>query len=328
MDHCWHDDPLIQRDYQLAIQAATELLTVALDPARTRDEKLAAVGDVTAKWLTYQPGCTFDNQWCDAPEAAVKDTNPIGCNAGGGGTGWLMLALVAVVLPRKRYLAIAVVLAAGLAHADDAPPPAEPAPSAPAVPVTTVALDPAAPVEAPQKEPGRDVKTPTVAEVQKIREAKELGSALGFAFAIGGGVDRPGMDGTIAVRYRLSERWLVGLDAGWNPWITTSPLKERAGVATVAATLIRRYPMKFDRVNLRSSLHVGVSTLLFDVYGAPMYSTGPYFAIAPLGIDYDLGHSVRLVVDPVEFAMPIPLVGQLPLYYEQFRFMIGLQVGS
>ena len=99
-------------------------------------------------------------------------------------------------------------------------------------------------------------------------------------------------------------------------------------MASFAATLIRRFPMKFDRVNLRSSVHLGVSTLLFDVYGAPMYSTGPYAAISPLGIDYDLGGSVRLVIDPVEFAIPVPLVGQLPLYYEQFRFMIGLQFGS
>jgi len=86
--------------------------------------------------------------------------------------------------------------------------------------------------------------------------------------------------------------------------------------------------MKLDRVILRSSLHAGASTLLFDVYGAPKYSTGPYFALCPLGIDYDLGNSLRLVVDPVEFALPIPLVGQLPLYYEQFRLMIGLQYAS
>ena len=49
---------------------------------------------------------------------------------------------------------------------------------------------------------------------------------------------------------------------------------------------IRRYPMAFDRVNLRSSLHLGTSTLLFDVYGAPRYSTGPYAAVSLLGIDY------------------------------------------
>jgi hypothetical protein len=37
---------------------------------------------------------------------------------------------------------------------------------------------------------------------------------------------------------------------------------------------------------------------------------------------------VRLVIDPVEFAVPVPLLGQLPLYYEQVRFMIGIQIGA
>lgn len=102
----------------------------------------------------------------------------------------------------------------------------------------------------------------------------------------------------------------------------------RAGVMTVAAVVTRRFPMRFDRVNLRSTLYLGASTLLFDVYGAPMYSTGPYGAISPLGIDYDLGHAVRIIWDPMEIVLPMPLVGQLPLYYEQFRFMIGIQIGG
>jgi hypothetical protein len=86
--------------------------------------------------------------------------------------------------------------------------------------------------------------------------------------------------------------------------------------------------MRFDRVNLRSSLHLGASTLLFDVVGAPKYSTGVYGAISLLGLDYDLGNAVRIVCDPMEIALPVPLLGQLPLYYEQFRFVIGIQVGA
>jgi hypothetical protein len=105
-------------------------------------------------------------------------------------------------------------------------------------------------------------------------------------------------------------------------------MRVREGVATVSGAVIRRFPMRFDRVNLRTSFHLGVSTLLFDVYGAPKYSTGPYVALSPLGVDYDLGHSVRIVWDPMEIALPVPLLGQLPLYYEQFRFLIGLQVGG
>src|SRR6185369_6648950 len=102
----------------------------------------------------------------------------------------------------------------------------------------------------------------------------------------------------------------------------------RTGVVTVAGTLIRRFPMKFDRVNLRSSLHAGVSTLLFDVYGAPKYSTGPVGSISLLGIDYDLGGSVRLVIDPAEITVAVPMLGTIPLAYEQFRLMIGLQIGA
>ena len=73
----------------------------------------------------------------------------------------------------------------------------------------------------------------------------------------------------------------------------------------------------------QSSLHLGVSTLLFDVYGAPKYSTGPCVALSPLGVDYDLGHAVRIVWDPMEIALPVPLLGQLPLYYEQFASCSG-----
>jgi hypothetical protein len=167
-----------------------------------------------------------------------------------------------------------------------------------------------------------------VKEVAEVRQDKKLGNPWGFAASFGGAVDRPAGVVTFGGRYRITEQWVVGLDAGWNPWVTTAPMSVRAGVATVAATVIRRFPMRFDRVNLRTSLHAGTSTLLFDVFGAPKYSTGPYIALSPLGLDYDLGGAVRIVWDPMEIAVPVPLLGQLPLYYEQFRFMLGLQIGG
>jgi hypothetical protein len=89
-------------------------------------------------------------------------------------------------------------------------------------------------------------------------------------------------------------------------------MKMRTGVVTVPDTVMRRFAMAFDRVNLRTSLHLGVSTLL---YGAPKYSTGPYVALSPLRVDYDLGRAVRIVWDPMEMALAVPLLGQLPLYY-------------
>lgn len=369
LDRCWDaSDPTIHRNYELAIQAATDLLAAALDPALPRDAKIQQFDAVTARYLAYQSGCSSDNQWCDPPEAHV--TNSLACTAAAGSpapAAALPLVLAVLIARRRRsrdlrarrlpehprprprasrrppaltitgaILAITIAAWAAPARADDPPPPPPPspepaAPGTAAVPASPEAAPPPAatvPVTPTGKEPGRDVKTPTPQETAKIRADKQLGSPWGVTATAGASVDRAAGVASIGVRYRLRETWLVGLDAGWNPWITTSPMTAHAGVATLAGTLIRRFPMKFDRVNLRSSLHLGASTLLFDVYGAPKYSTGPYGAISVLGLDYDLGGSVRIVCDPMEIALPVPLLGQLPLYYEQFRFVIGVQFGA
>ncbi len=200
------------------------------------------------------------------------------------------------------------------------PPPAEP--PAPAPPLTAdekpgVPIPATEPTPDEGKEPGRDVKTLTVKEVADVREAKQLGNRWGYAGSLGGSVDRPAFVVVGGVRYRVAEKWIVGFDLGWNPWVTTCPMKVRSVVATASGVVTRRFPMKFDRVNLRTSFHLGASMLLFDVYGAPKYSVGPYVALSPLGIDYDLGHAVRIVWDPMEMALPVPLLGQLPLHYER-----------
>ena len=57
-------------------------------------------------------------------------------------------------------------------------------------------------------------------------------------------------------------------------------------------------------------------------------STGPFGSISLLGIDYDVGGSFRIVFDPAEIAVAVPEFGDLPLVYEQFRFMIGIQYGG
>ena len=177
-------------------------------------------------------------------------------------------------------------------------------------------------------EPGRDEKTPTVADVEKIREDKQLGSPFGFDYMLGGSFVHGAVSTQVGFRYRIDERWLIGLDAEWNPWINTSPWAIKAGAGSVYATVIHRYPMKLDRVNLRTTLSLGVSTLLFDVPGAPQYDIGPFVAFSPLGIDYDLGSSIRIVFDPLGVAVPVPHIGLIPLYYEQFRTMIGIQIGA
>ena len=339
LDHCDNLDPTVARNFAMAKDAATELLTVALDPSRTREEKLAAFDAVSAKYLTYQEaGCTLENKWCDAIEAKVIDTS--GCDAAGAGgaTPWTLVLLVggALALATRRRAsgvagAMALLVAVSIsapARADDTPPPVPPVGDAkPAVKVEPKTIDDVKDAKA-GKEPGRDVATPTIKEVKSVREDKRLGNAFGFATSVGGSVDHGAGAVSIGGRYRISERWVTGLDVEWNPWVTSVPFTVKMGVVNASAVIIRRFPMRFDRVNLRTSFRAGVSTLLFDVAGAPKYSMGPYAAFTPLGIDYDLGGSVRIVIDPVEIAVPVPYIGLIPLYYEQFRLMIGLQIGA
>jgi uncharacterized protein (TIGR03382 family) len=326
LDRCWESDPILARNYELSIQASTELLYAALDPTLGRDAKIALFDSIAAKYHSFDGACTFDNNWCDSPEAEV--TNSItGCDSSGPGGLGLALAVLVVVfgVRRRRAFASASVLIvfalATPARADDPPPTA--AEDQPGVPIPAADPDPH-----DGTEPGRDAKTPTVKEVQEVRADKKLGSPWGITGSFGGAVARPSIVTSVGGRYRITEKWIVGIDAGWNPWVTTSPMAVKSGVLTVSGVATRRFPMRFDRVNLRTTLHLGVSTLLFDVYGAPKYSTGPYLAFSPLGIDYDLGHAVRIIWDPMEMALPMPLVGQIPLYYEQFRFLIGLQIGG
>jgi hypothetical protein len=355
LDDCNADDPLIVRNVANATTAATELLRTALDPSLTRDQKIAGFEALTAQYLTFAPGCNLANAWCDAPEAEV--TAPgigcLGCSAGTGDASLLVVTVLAlmIVLRTRRssrgatgatgamagLIAAAVIAQGPVARAQPTPtPPPTTTPESTATTADDPAIDPTVGATEPGdaqdaiegKEPGRDEETPTVEEVAEVREDKRLGSRLGFNVVIGASISRGAAVGALGGRFRINEKWVVGLDAAWNPFITTAPLKMRAGVVEVYGTVIRRFPMRYDRVNLRSTVHVGTSTLLFDVYGAPKHSTGLFLAASVLGIDYDLGNSLRLVIDPAQMALAIPNLTGIPLWYEQFRFMIGLQYGS
>jgi hypothetical protein len=362
LDDCEAEDPLVVRNVANATTAATELLRTALDPSLTEEQKIAGFDAVTAQYLTFEPGCDLANNWCDAPEAEVTapGVGVLGCSAGDGDAGLLVVVgLVLVIGLRSRratgaaigLIAVIVIAQAPVARAQPVTPPEPtpptptpqptppaPAPTAPTAPTAAdaPAVDPTVGTTEPGdsqdtsegKEPGRDEKTPTVEEVADVRDDKRLGSRFGFNVVIGASISRGAAVGAIGGRYRISEKWLVGLDAAWNPFITTAPLKMRAGVVEVYGTVIRRFPMRYDRVNLRTTVHAGTSTLLFDVYGAPKHSTGLFLAASVLGIDYDLGNAWRLVIDPAQMAVAVPNLTGIPLWYEQFRFMIGLQYGS
>jgi hypothetical protein len=82
LDQCADVDDFRKRRMAMASQASVELLTAAVDPAKAREEKIAAIDQVLDSYLTFQPGCTFDTRWCDAPENRYRIDEGCGCRIG------------------------------------------------------------------------------------------------------------------------------------------------------------------------------------------------------------------------------------------------------
>lgn len=165
---------------------------------------------------------------------------------------------------------------------------------------------------------------PGMAEKDAISEAI---SRISVYAAVGAALDNSALAFSGAGRYRLSDDWLVGVDGEFNPWFSLDTHRFVLGAANVYGTLIRRYVIS-DAVALRSTLHLGVSVLLVDLIGAPAGSTGLYAGLNLLGIELAITRSIRLVIDPADVAIPVPHLTGAPLSYRQYRFTIGLQIGS
>ncbi len=344
LDQCNGPRPEQQARRAAAVAASTDVMKILFTPGRDRAARLAELDSVLARYFAHKDGCTADNEWCSATEFDVPDSS--GCRAAPARTrsplhalGLLGVALVILTWRRRRVLtavvaaALIVGLAGGAARAESPDAPDDPttagddAPPAPGEP-EVIPANPDREAAAEGREPGRDVETPAPAEIVKVRKDKRLGSKWGLYAAGAGSFDNPGFATVLGVRYRVKEKYSLGLDAEWNPWIGTSPVRTHAGSGSLYFTAIRRYPMTWDRVNLRTTAHLGASMLLFDMYGAEKYDVGPFVGLSLLGIDIDLGGSKRLVIDPADLVVPIPHVTGFPLYYPQYRFTIGIQFGG
>ena len=112
MDACNDPDPLRTTKRQLATEATAALLRATLDPSMPKEQKMTAIDAILDTYVSYSPGCTFDNNWCDAPERQYKNaaTRGLGCSSTGGiglmGGVWALLALA--IVPRRRKAAATV----------------------------------------------------------------------------------------------------------------------------------------------------------------------------------------------------------------------------
>lgn len=318
MDRCDDPDALRTQRHELAIEASAAALSTLLDSQRP-EAKLQAIDDLVTKYTSFDKSvdCTFDNNWCDAPEHDY-DTTACGCRAAGAAprdaatsslfAGVLALLAVAVRATRKRSrlvrMAAAVAFAAtGLGLS----------PSAQAAETGGIT----APVDALQG--NSDAAVPA---------KKDKAGAFFARAALGASYDKPGLSGGLGLRYQLSEAFMLGVDAEWNPWLAITPSKLRAGAGNAYLSLIRRWQLRYQAVNIRTTLSAGGSYLLFDLVGAPKGSFGPFFGVSLLGVEWKMARGFYLTIDPTYIAIPVPHVTGVPFAYTQYRFLLGLEFGG
>jgi hypothetical protein len=317
LDRCDDADELRTERHQLAIQASTEALRALLDPP-TPEAKLAAIDEVVTKYtsLDEDSDCTFDNDWCDAPEreydAAACACKAAGAAPGRAGGAWCLASLLALigagVRRRRRPKALAGVLLAALA----------------------LTVSPRS-AHAQDRETG-GVMAPIDAlggsSSSAVKGHKDTAGAFFGRIALGASYDKPGFSGGLGLRYQLSESFMIGFDGEWNPWLAITPGELRTGAANGYFSLIRRFQLRYASVNVRTTLSLGGSYLLFDLVGARKGSFGPYFGLSLLGVEWKIARGFYLTIDPTNFSFPVPHITGVPFGYWQYRFLLGLEFGG
>jgi hypothetical protein len=352
MDRCDDPDALRAQRRGLATEAATVALMVALDPTQSRDQKISGFQNMLDTYVVFDTAesCTSANGWCNAPERSYAPSS-CGCDLAHSRNGSFssLFAIAALgfmfALRRRRFCArashrtivfvaasifVSNFFAASLARADDSdagaasPPPSTP--GGEAVPGVT-------PVAKEQPTPETSSGSGPVAALagkssSGTRGVEDHAGAMFAEIAFAGSYDKSALMGRIGGRLALSKRWMLGLDAEWNPYLSVGETHVRSGAIDVYASLIARFQLAYEPINLRSSVSLGGSVLLFDLVGAPAGSIGPYFGVSVLGLEIKLGRGFYLTVDPDSIAIPIPHVTGIPFVYYQYRFQIGLELGG
>jgi hypothetical protein len=318
LDRCDDADDLRAGKHRLATEAATALLRATLDPARGNADKAADADAVLDQYLGYAPGCTFDNDWCQAPERKYGNSQGLGCSLSGRARAAslpLAGALLALALTRRRPRrprrgrgAALAIAGAWLAAATFAPP---------------------ARADAPDKSP--DAASPAASEKPAAPPPANAAPVRAWGGYLGGSgsLDNGALAAALGARFRASRHWTVGVDAEWNPWFSINGAsKARAGAFNGYATAILRIPLAAERFDLRATANLGVSTLLIDLYGAPRGSTGLFLGLSPLGVEWAISHRLFLIFNPLGYALPVPQLQGVPLAFPQYRATVGLELYS
>ncbi len=346
LDRCDDPDAIRASRRKLATLATIAVLRATLDPQSTPDQKMAGVDEVLDTYLSYSPGCTYDNGWCNAPERAYADPTGCGCHVGPlqGGLGAMTAAGGAALLALARRtrrrrtragravavsaLALVGTFAPGMARAQSTTGTTTTPPAIPGGLPTTekVVTTPTTTLTRPTVPNEHAPPPPTVVPVPEPGPYDPNAMAWGAYLGGAASVDHPAVAAGGGLRLRASKSWTFGLDGEWNPWLAFNGSTVHAGAVNVYGRVIVRLPLAYESFNLRSSVSLGTSYLVSNLYGAPRGSYGIFAGVSFLGLEWKLSRSLLLIIDPLSYVVPAPQLQGVPLLYGQYRFSLGLEL--
>jgi hypothetical protein len=324
LDRCDDPDDLRRQRRVLATDAATRILRATLDAGSDSGQKMTAATAIVDGVLGHAPGCTFQNDWCDAPERKYGNTS-VGCAVGGGPGGSTSLTAGAafaglMLLGRRRAgrRGRAGAIAVAGRHAGAA--------SIAVALAAACCASRAFGESTPDEKPGQPTvasEKPSAAPASANTSRTRWGGALSGAASVNYG----GLAAAVGGRVRVGKHLVLGLDGEWNPWYAVNGASTiRAGAFNAYGTAIVRVPLAYERINLRTTFNLGTSVLLIDLYGAPKGSTGVFFGFRPLGIEWEVSRRLFVILDPIGYALPVPQLQGVPLAFPQYRGTLGLEL--
>lgn len=309
LDDCRRGITESDRRVRWATEASAALMAALVDDTGGQAGRLARAEAALEQPLSLAPDCAFGNRYCDASEPF----EPTGCSASSpAGLAAVLLALLLLPLVRRRRPSAAIlVLTALLAAPGDAraqQPAAMPA-SATIGATTDASLDRSSDASSRDDDPLMTLGT----------------SEVGFSASAAASLDRGAGAASAGLRWNLPV-WQIalGFDAEYNPWYSFDANRLAAGAFNAYGSVIVRWKV-MGRWELRSTVQLGASVLLFDLVGVDKGATGIYAAINPLGVVLPINRKLRLVIEPLNLAMPTPKLRGLPFYYRQYRATVGIE---
>ena len=288
LDDCEDDNPSNADRLGWATDATTELLAALTTPG-TAAERQMRLDAFFTNWMTYEPGCSIENDYCDNPvqlwlRASGKSMNDDsgGCALAGGaraGLGALAVAAagLAAAAVRRRRRRLAALLAFAL---------------------VIVALGSTA-ARADDEHRGWRV------------EARASLSVQNPAYAFGGA-------GAYAWR-----RFEVGGFAEVNPWYDANREMMSLGATNFGVLAHYLHSLRPD-VRLRVGLGLGLSVLNQDLPGTSAGNVGIYANVRLLGLVWYFADRTALTIDAFDLALPTPQLRGWPVMYAQHRVSVGL----